>query len=222
MPPSDPALLAALLSLPRSYRRALLLYDGVGLDLPETAAEVEASTPATAGRLVHARQALVARLPELRRVPRDRLGAVLHQRLGALAVTQPVELRTAELVRGGSERTTRLLVRGGVGLTALIAAATAFTLATASAPEAPATGPPRPAATTQGPASPRPASPAPASPPATAPQGTPPEGAIPEEAPSEGTSSSEEAPSGGASSDGGVGHDDGRGGAPVGGWVRPP
>ncbi len=151
VPPSDPALLDALLSLPRSYRRTLLLYDGVGLDLPETAAETEASTPATAGRLVHARQALVERLPELRRVPHDRLGAALHQRLGALAVAQPVRVRAAEAVRSGSERTTSLMVRASVGLTALIAAATALTLVTSAESDAPTTGPARPAATSPGP-----------------------------------------------------------------------
>ncbi|MFI2032562.1 hypothetical protein [Streptomyces buecherae] len=153
VPPSDPALLDALLSLPRSYRRTLLLYDGVGLDLPETAAETEASTPATAGRLMHARQALVERLPELRRVPRDRLGAALHQRLGALAVAQPVRVRAAEAVRSGSEHTTTLMVRASVGLTALIAAATALTLVTSAESDAPTTGPTRPAATSPGPAS---------------------------------------------------------------------
>ncbi|MBB5934761.1 hypothetical protein [Streptomyces zagrosensis] len=149
--PGDPALLSALLSLPHSYRRTLLLYDGVGLDLPETAAETEASTPATAGRLMHARQALVERLPELRRVPPEQLGAVLHQRLGVLAVAQPVRIRAAELVRSGSERTTTLLVRAAVGLTALIAAATALTLATTSDSDTPATEPTRSPVTTRSP-----------------------------------------------------------------------
>uniref|UniRef100_UPI000BF1CF85 helix-turn-helix domain-containing protein n=1 Tax=Streptomyces sp. st170 TaxID=1828058 RepID=UPI000BF1CF85 len=54
-PPTEPgkrALFDALLDLPPAYRRTLLLYDGVGLDLPETAAETEASTPAAAGRLM--------------------------------------------------------------------------------------------------------------------------------------------------------------------------
>ncbi|MFF5716910.1 hypothetical protein [Streptomyces buecherae] len=172
VPPSDPALLAALLSLPRSYRRTLLLYDGVGLDLPETAAETEASTPATAGRLVHARQALVERLPELRRVPRDRLGAALHQRMGALAVAHPVRVRAAEAVRNGSERTTTRMVRASVGLTALIAVATALTLVTSAESDAPTTGPARPAATSPGPASSAPPSPsASASPDAASPTG---------------------------------------------------
>ena len=61
----DRALLDALLDLPPAYRRTLLLYDGVGLDLPETAAETEASTPAAASRLLHARAAVAERLPEL-------------------------------------------------------------------------------------------------------------------------------------------------------------
>ncbi|MFB7594060.1 RNA polymerase sigma factor [Streptomyces sp. NPDC056160] len=63
--PADRALQHALLRLPPSYRRTLVLYDGVGLDLPETAAETEASTPAAANRLMHAREAVAACLPEL-------------------------------------------------------------------------------------------------------------------------------------------------------------
>ncbi|MEU0599589.1 sigma factor-like helix-turn-helix DNA-binding protein [Streptomyces sp. NPDC006393] len=81
-PPPDPvdrALQRALLRLPPSYRRTLVLYDGVGLDLPETAAETEASTPATANRLLHARQAVAAHLPELADP------AELHRRLVRLA-----------------------------------------------------------------------------------------------------------------------------------------
>ncbi|NEE31588.1 DNA-directed RNA polymerase sigma-70 factor, partial [Streptomyces sp. SID7982] len=65
-PPTEPgkrALFDALLDLPPAYRRTLLLYDGVGLDLPETAAETEASTPAAAGRLMTARAAVAERLP---------------------------------------------------------------------------------------------------------------------------------------------------------------
>ncbi|MEW2398686.1 RNA polymerase subunit sigma-70 [Streptomyces sp. NPDC046862] len=62
---TDRALIHVLLKLPPPYRRAVLLYDGLGLDLPDTAAEIEASTPATAGRLQYAREAVAARLPEL-------------------------------------------------------------------------------------------------------------------------------------------------------------
>lgn len=62
---TDRALIHVLLKLPPPYRRAVLLYDGLGLGLPDTAAEIEASTPATAGRLLYAREAVAARLPEL-------------------------------------------------------------------------------------------------------------------------------------------------------------
>ncbi|MFG3473263.1 RNA polymerase sigma factor [Streptomyces sp. NPDC047982] len=54
-PPGEPgarALLDSLLALPPSYRRTLVLHDAVGLTLAETAAETEASTPATASRLL--------------------------------------------------------------------------------------------------------------------------------------------------------------------------
>ena len=67
-PPAEPerrALLDALLELPPAYRRTVLLYDGLGLDLPETAAETEASTPAAAYRLLHARAAIARRVPEV-------------------------------------------------------------------------------------------------------------------------------------------------------------
>ncbi|MFI2643101.1 sigma factor-like helix-turn-helix DNA-binding protein [Streptomyces sp. NPDC018610] len=77
--PADRALQDALLRLPPSYRRTLVLYDGVGLDLPETAAETEASTPAAANRLMHAREAVAADLPELADP------AELHRRLVRLA-----------------------------------------------------------------------------------------------------------------------------------------
>ncbi|MGW2177401.1 sigma factor-like helix-turn-helix DNA-binding protein [Streptomyces sp. NPDC001732] len=60
--PGARALLDALLELPPSYRRTLLLHDGVGLDLPDTAAETEASTPAAASRLVNARAAIAEQL----------------------------------------------------------------------------------------------------------------------------------------------------------------
>ncbi|WP_448318612.1 sigma factor-like helix-turn-helix DNA-binding protein [Streptomyces sp. CO7] len=65
MAPADRALLAALRDLPPLHRRTLILYDGLGLDLPETAAETEASTAATASRLCRAREAVAVRLPEL-------------------------------------------------------------------------------------------------------------------------------------------------------------
>ncbi|WP_051871483.1 RNA polymerase sigma factor [Streptomyces sclerotialus] len=125
----DP-LLAALLRLPPPYRRALLLHDAVGLELPETAAEVEASTPAAAGRLTYARQTLAGRLTELGLdgAPPARQRAILCERLARLADDHPVRTPTAHAVRTGGERSTRRTTRGAIGLTGLIAALTAGAL----------------------------------------------------------------------------------------------
>ncbi|MFC5152830.1 sigma factor-like helix-turn-helix DNA-binding protein [Streptomyces amakusaensis] len=120
------ALLDALLELPPPYRRTLVLYDGLGLDLPETAAETEASTPAAANRVLHARDAIARRLPEVNS-PEE-----LHRRLAALADAcpppQPVPARS---VREGSERLVWFWTRTALTVTALIIGATGFTLATA-------------------------------------------------------------------------------------------
>ncbi|GAB2778122.1 helix-turn-helix domain-containing protein [Streptomyces chlorus] len=123
--PSDRALLDALLHLPPPYRRTVVLYDGVGIDLPETAAETEASTPAAASRLLHAHEILAARLPELS----DPL--VLHQRLAELASAE--HLRSAEppKVRDGSERRARFWTRAAIAFTLTLIGATALTLHTA-------------------------------------------------------------------------------------------
>ncbi|QXE35128.1 helix-turn-helix domain-containing protein [Streptomyces sp. GMY02] len=120
------ALREALLALPPSYRRALLLYDGLGLDLPDTAAEIEASTPATASRLTHAREAVAARVPEFAEI------ALLNETLSALtrAVT-PSAVAPPRSVRTGCERRARFWTRTAIAFTALIVGATSFTLATA-------------------------------------------------------------------------------------------
>jgi DNA-directed RNA polymerase specialized sigma24 family protein/DNA-binding transcriptional regulator YiaG len=126
MEPSRRALFNALLELPPSYRRALLLYDGLGLDLPEIAAETEASTPATANRVLHARAAIAERLPELGEIE------VLHERLTALANAQPAwHLTPAHLIRRGSERRARFWTRAAIAVTTLIIGATLFTLVSA-------------------------------------------------------------------------------------------
>ncbi|WP_173872440.1 RNA polymerase sigma factor, partial [Streptomyces albus] len=129
-PPEDRALLEAFLGLPRSYRAALLLHYGLGLTLPETAAEAECSIEAAAGRVTHGRAALEEGWPTLARTPRRQRGAVLARTLRELAVAQPVRPVPPRLVRRGSLRTTRLWTRASVGLTATVAAATAFTLMT--------------------------------------------------------------------------------------------
>ncbi|AJF66881.1 helix-turn-helix domain-containing protein [Streptomyces vietnamensis] len=120
------ALLGALLDLPPAYRRTVLLYDGLGLDLPETAAETEASTPAAANRLLHARTVIAKQVPELA-APED-----LHRRLSALVAEAPAAaLPAARAVRTGSERRARTWTRAVLGVTAILIAVTGFTVATA-------------------------------------------------------------------------------------------
>ncbi|MFB7231174.1 helix-turn-helix domain-containing protein [Streptomyces fimicarius] len=135
-PPTEPgkrALFDALLDLPPAYRRTLLLYDGVGLDLPETAAETEASTPAAAGRLMTARAAVAERLPELTAAasPAEQ-SALLHDRLGGLARAEHVPVpQPARAVRTGSENKARLWTRAAIAGVALLIAVTGLTLHTA-------------------------------------------------------------------------------------------
>ncbi|WP_435058876.1 helix-turn-helix domain-containing protein [Streptomyces sp. bgisy060] len=120
------ALLGALLELPPPYRRTVLLYDGLGLDLPETAAETEASTPAAANRLLHARTVLARRVPELSE-PEE-----LHRRLGTLVAEAPTTtLPPARAVRTGSEHRTRTWTRAVLWVTAALIGVTGFTAATA-------------------------------------------------------------------------------------------
>ncbi|MER5898445.1 helix-turn-helix domain-containing protein [Streptomyces sp. NPDC001876] len=134
--PEDPgrhALLDALLRMPPVHRRTLLLYDGVGLDLPETAAETEASTPAAASRLLNARAAIAERLPELADpVSPGEQSALLQERLGSLALTEHVPAPPpARTVRRGSERKAELWTRAAIGFAVLLIGTTAFTLKTA-------------------------------------------------------------------------------------------
>ncbi|MFF3321440.1 sigma factor-like helix-turn-helix DNA-binding protein [Streptomyces sp. NPDC002889] len=128
-PVTEPArqpLLAALQELPPSYRRTLLLYDGLGLGLPETAAETEASTPAAVNRLLHAREAVAERVPELGEPE------LLREELKALANDVPVpRLAPARTVRANCERRAQVWTRVAVVATTLIVAATALTLFTA-------------------------------------------------------------------------------------------
>ncbi|MEU1182212.1 RNA polymerase subunit sigma-70 [Streptomyces sp. NPDC005820] len=122
---ADRALLAVLLTLPPSYRRTVLLYDGVGLDLPETAAETEASTPATAHRLLHARETLAASLPLLADP------AALHRRLAELASGERLRAARPATVRAGGEARARFWTRAAIAFTVTIIGATALTLRTA-------------------------------------------------------------------------------------------
>ncbi|MFF3746357.1 RNA polymerase sigma factor [Streptomyces kronopolitis] len=128
--PSDPELLATLLSLPAPYRRTLVLHDGAGLGLSETAAEVEASTPAAAGRLAHARERIAERLPELGLggQPPARQGEILRARLTALAAAQRMTPPAPAHVRSGSERSAERTTRSVFGLTGLLALVTLLTM----------------------------------------------------------------------------------------------
>lgn len=120
------ALRRALLDLPPMYRRTLLLYDGLGLDLPETAAETEATTPAAANRLLHAREAVVEQLPDLGDAQ------VLHERLRELTETVSAPaVASASAVRLGSERRAKFWTRAAIAVTVLIIGATAYTVVTA-------------------------------------------------------------------------------------------
>ncbi|MET8828392.1 helix-turn-helix domain-containing protein [Streptomyces sp. NPDC004610] len=122
---ADRALLGTLLELPPPHRRTLLLYDGVGLGLAESAAETEASTPATANRLMHARESLAGRLPELSDP------GVLHDRLTRLASAERLRASQPKPVRLAGERRARFWTRAAIAFTVALIGATALTLRTA-------------------------------------------------------------------------------------------
>ncbi|MFI7393642.1 helix-turn-helix domain-containing protein [Streptomyces tendae] len=127
-PPADPGdrtLLNTLLRLPPRHRRTLVLYDGVGLDLPETAAETEASTPATANRLLRAREAVAGRLPALADPQ------VLHLRLAELASNERLRAAEPPTVRRGGERRARFWTRAAIAFTVALIGTTALTVRTA-------------------------------------------------------------------------------------------
>ncbi|MFJ8013035.1 helix-turn-helix domain-containing protein [Streptomyces sp. NPDC096339] len=133
-PPAEPAdriLLDAMLALPTNHRRTVLLYDGVGLDLPDTAAETEASTPTAGNRLLHAHATLAARIPQLAAAAPEKQSALLRERFTALKPAVALDPRPAAAVRNTAERRNRRRTRAVIGLAAVIAVATAYTTATA-------------------------------------------------------------------------------------------
>ncbi|GHB43961.1 hypothetical protein GCM10010377_38470 [Streptomyces viridiviolaceus] len=126
-PPADAgahALLNVLLTLPPPHRRTLVLHDGVGLGLPETAAETEASTPAAAGRLLHARAAVAALLPELADP------SALHRRMTELASAERLRAAAPPTVRVNSERRARFWTRAAIAFTAALIGTTALAMRT--------------------------------------------------------------------------------------------
>ncbi|MFH8630184.1 RNA polymerase sigma factor [Streptomyces lydicus] len=139
--PADRALLTAVLGLPAPYRRMLVLHDGVGLGLHEAATEVEASTPAAAGRLAHARERVVAEACGPGEVVRVRLaalaaslevassaapqGAAAQAATPAGATPSAAALpAAASLLRAESERSACRLTRVTFALTGLFALVT--------------------------------------------------------------------------------------------------
>jgi DNA-directed RNA polymerase specialized sigma24 family protein len=132
VPPRDRTLLDALLRLPRSYRAAVLLCDGLGLSLADTAAEVEAGTSATAGRLRHARAALAERVPELREAAPEELADRTALLVRQLATPQPGNPPSASRVRRGSSIRVWCSTTAALGLTAAVAGA-GFALVTTDA-----------------------------------------------------------------------------------------
>ncbi|MFD8986359.1 DNA-directed RNA polymerase sigma-70 factor, partial [Streptomyces sp. NPDC059564] len=130
--PVDRMLLNALLDLPPAHRRTVLLYDGIGLDLPDTAAETEATTLAAGNRLLHAHAALADRVPGLTDVAPGKQSAVLRELLAAVRPPVPLEpRRTAAAVRVLTENRALRWARAALGLTTVIAVATGYTTVTA-------------------------------------------------------------------------------------------
>src|SRR5207248_932316 len=105
------------------------------------------SSPAAAGRLMHARERLAERLTELGLAGRTpvRQGEMLRVRLGELAAAQEVRVPAPRTVRTRGTRTAHWTTGAAIGLAGLVAAATAVTVLTA--PDRYAPPPRRPAAT---------------------------------------------------------------------------
>ncbi|MBH5336496.1 hypothetical protein IHE55_17635 [Streptomyces pactum] len=123
----------------------------MGLGLPETAAETEATTSATVNRLRHAHAALVERLPELRAARPAEQRRILHRRLAEAAAAQPLDTRPARTVRLDGERATRRRTRAAIGLPVSFAVAVGLAMAVSPDRGAPAPEPEqRPAATQPG------------------------------------------------------------------------
>jgi DNA-directed RNA polymerase specialized sigma24 family protein len=128
--PADP-LAAALPALPPVQRRAVLLFDGLGLALPAVAAEMEASTAATAARIVRAREALAAAVAETDRGGADAQDAGAGQEpvrgpaalAALLGEDVPEPPRTPAAVREASEREARRLTAAAFALAGLMALA---------------------------------------------------------------------------------------------------
>ncbi|MBB1255078.1 DNA-directed RNA polymerase sigma-70 factor [Streptomyces sp. OF3] len=120
----------AFWALPRDYRRALLLHDGLGLALAEIAAETEASTPATAGRLLHAREALAEAVREVGESAPEERGPVVHDLLERVAAAHDVTPRSSKAVRSSSDLATLGRTLAVCVATTALIVTTSFTIAT--------------------------------------------------------------------------------------------
>lgn len=141
----------AMRALPLHHRRAVLLYNGLGLDLPDTAAELEATTAATGGRLIRAHAALAGSVSGLSgKDPRTRafsrrLGTLLEKAGTAVDVPPPTP-PSALRARVHEHAKRRMLA------TAALVAAFLLSTATVSILTAGGTAPPEsPAAQTRNP-----------------------------------------------------------------------
>ncbi|MEO3762714.1 hypothetical protein [Streptomyces sp. B5E4] len=182
---ADRRVFAALRALPQSYRSAVVVYDVVGLDLPEAAAELEASTLAAAGRVTHAHEALAEAVPELGALPERKRAEELSARLRRFAAAQPIRTLPPGAARHRSEsRTDRQLRRYALLAAAIFLVAAVVSVvgevqarnrATSPAPPAWLTGrsvwPPAPGQ--GGPAAPGSLTPSPAGVPGDRPPGVP-------------------------------------------------
>ncbi|MDH6225437.1 RNA polymerase subunit sigma-70 [Streptomyces sp. MJP52] len=128
--PADRALLAALAALPPRHRRTLLLHDGLGLDLPGTAAETEASTAAATARLRYAREAVAAASPEFGDPGTLRLRMAETAR-AATSTTRPRPPRPP-VVRRRAERVARWWTGAAVAVAAVLGTLVTTGLVTAA------------------------------------------------------------------------------------------
>ncbi|MCK1795530.1 DNA-directed RNA polymerase sigma-70 factor [Streptomyces sp. XM4193] len=148
--PEHRAVLEAFWGLPRNYRRTVLLHDGIGLSLAETAAETEASTGATLGRLRHGREAMAVLVQEIADagtasggdgedgpgggsdgdLGSELRGAALGELLRRAAAAHRVGPDRTPAVRPASEHVTRRGTLAAAGLTAVLVLTTSFSIAT--------------------------------------------------------------------------------------------
>ncbi|WP_406859054.1 sigma factor-like helix-turn-helix DNA-binding protein [Streptomyces sp. HUAS MG47] len=132
--PADPVV-RALQELPPWQRRVALLCDGLDLSIEEAAAETQATTAATAGRLRHARATISRQMPGTDPDTRTRAETDTHTNAACHALRARVKDASAATlaqpwsVRAASERRARALTRAVLAATAVLIALIAVTVA---------------------------------------------------------------------------------------------